>query len=157
MKHLLLIGFAFTSIGGSAWESQWKAGQYIVPVPEHLSPYATFPVMYQANKNTEGKIRLAYKLPEDLVTRETPEIVLEQVQMEGGLIRFEGELGEASCRKSTGTITCFVIYPGLSIDKAAVNSFLDAKYWNLADLALRKNVAQLFSTDPKGIVSYVIE
>ena len=154
MNLLIVVLSVLTSLTAPALEAVWKIGEYIVPVPHGLAEYASFPVMYTWDQGADGKARLSYKLPEDLVTPETPTIVLEQKNNDGGLIKFEGELGEASCRKNSSDLTCFVIYPGFPIDEKAVAGFLDRKYQGAADLALRKDVARIFSADPKGVVNY---
>ncbi len=154
MKASLLIVTLFLSIFALGAESAWKVGEYSVPVPAALAAYATFPVMYQSTKNAAGKTVLTYKLPEDLVTRNAAEIVLEHQATQGGFLLFSGPGGEASCRRVGESLTCLVLYPNLIVDDRAVEALLQEKYAGAADLLLRKQVASIFSADPKGIVNY---
>ncbi len=150
-----------------AGEVQYLPGQYIVPAPTELSRYASFDIKYSISTDVDGKLIINYCLPEDIVGPGVPSIHLKEMkQSDSGLFEFEGTWGRGSCRKTKKSITCFVIYPGLPIDKVKLEALIRQKYAGVSppnagdndsaiqsELEGRLALAELFSADPKGIVN----
>jgi len=146
---LMVLGFA------NVTNAHEVAGEYIVPVPSNLAAQASFPITYSASKDGEGRQLLKYKLPDELVAGQAPEIVLREVpnKTPGVLIQFESDHASASCRRFGDQLTCFVVYPGAELNLEGIDAFLGSKYTG-PELEARKKVARFFSADPKGIVNY---
>lgn len=157
MKRLLLsvaLGL-FPAFAGAADGNAGSTfrGEYMVPVPTALAQYGTFDTQYCLSKDTDGREILSYHLPEEVVGLNAPEIRLkETAKSNGGLVQYEGTHGVGSCRKKAGRLTCFILYP--SYDTSGAKAFLQSKYSG-AELEGRLQIADLFSADPKGVLTFV--
>jgi hypothetical protein len=153
---------------GAGWQAHIVQGTYIIPVQTSLARYASFYTPYRLTTSSDGKLRIDYCLPEDVVGPGIPSIHLEETKNNTiGLIEVEGTWGRGTCRKVDSGLTCFIIYPGLPLEHQKVEAYLRAKYpTGGSDVALlddnetlppgllaRLNVATVFSADPKGIIN----
>lgn len=130
------------------------AATYEVPVPESLSAAATFTFdSLNWKLKNDGSVRLAYNLPKDLVGKTL------SVELEGALssdaqtAELSGSAGTASCTLSATTVTCHEQLSGLApidSDFAVVEKLASSDF--AGPSAQRVSVAQLFSSEPIGIV-----
>ncbi len=133
------------------------AATYEVPVPESLSAAATFTLENLNWKLTDdGSVRLAYNLPKDLVGKTI------SVELEGTLssdssdpqtAELSGSAGTASCTLSATAVTCHEQLSGLApidSDLAVVEKLASSNFSGPSEQ--RVSVAQLFSSEPIGIV-----
>jgi hypothetical protein len=129
-------------------------GEYIVPAPLALQSVASFKTNYCLSKDTDGKLILAYALPEDIVGKNKPRIAIKETTKGAGFINFQGSHGSASCRKTAHEMTCFVLYPGF--DTTGSQDVVRDKFAGAEDLQARLDLAAAFSADPKGVVHFAI-
>lgn len=131
------------------------SGSYRVPVSTELEPYASFDLNDIEFCMESGAVRLDYDLPELLVGRS------EKVRMSGAYTRsaasldLDSGLGTASCRVADGLWLCRETLHGVSVDA----SKLDERFAGLPpeEARARNQVAEIFSSDPIGIVSFAAE
>lgn len=126
-------------------------GDYIVPAPAELSSVAAFKIPYGIGQTTDGKKVLSYQLPDLIAGPKKPVIVLTQTGPEAnGFIPFGNKFDSANCRILNDDVTCFVLYP--SMNTAGSEDAVRAQFGDSPELDLRLRLAQVFSSDPKGVL-----
>lgn len=150
MKALLLA----MVLGPMAWAASNHQGSYIVPAPAELAAVSAIPTEYEVGATAEGRLTLKYCLPEELTGSRPYHVNLVETADHGEWVDLRGDNGDsARCSINSGSLTCFVLYPGLLTDTNSVNEVLHTKYAGSSTLPLREKLATLFSNDPKGVVS----
>jgi hypothetical protein len=153
---LVILFFANPNIGFSASGE----GTYMVPTPNALSPQATFNLDEVSWSTTsDGRKKLRYKLPNDLVGAQSIVVEMEGVVASNSeFIPLSGSAGSAQCMRSTTGVTCLIRLPNLVVDATEASQYLDRKYSDdQLLLAKRKSVAVIFQREPIGIVSITFD
>lgn len=128
-------------------------GDYIVPAPAELASVSAFKIAYSIETDVQGRKVLSYQLPDLIAGPKKPVVVLTQTGPEkDGFVPFENKEHDdsASCRVRRNDITCFVLYPGM--DTTGAEDVVRQRFANSPELNLRLNLAQVFSSDPKGVL-----
>lgn len=127
-------------------------GDYAVPVPPELQPYATYPVGDISLCSNGAGIELGYSLPALLVGR------AERVSFAGA---FDETTGAFVLTSEDGTSTCVVQRPewscveeftGIVVDLDEVAK--ETEGLDAAEAAARLEVARLFANDPIGLLDF---
>lgn len=131
-------------------------GQYRVPVnDENLLPYSNFPIKVKIKSNDQQS-KLYYELPLELAGRNI-ELAFQVQAIEYGY-RLEGPLGSGECNRKFSQVVCKMEYnKDLNINLNEVDQYLKSTGTVPSELEQRQAVAQLFSVDPIGILSFEIK
>jgi len=162
MYHLLILILPFSifisahqALAGYSNKNVEYYGYYSVPVETKYKNVATWrlkSLKWVFNKNS---VRASYYLPYELVGKKHTHIVMTGKIKEGApFFTMEGTNADAVCRasKADGYI-CLLHFKKLNVTKTIVDSFLKQEYKNLEQTENRILVAQLFRSDPIGIVT----
>ena len=145
--------FGETNAEITSFNKSRLAGTYNVPVQEEtLRPFSTFPIRVKLRSNDKHST-LNYELPMEISGRN---IELEfQIETSEFGYRLTGPLGIGECNKKFSQVICKMEYnKDLNINLNEVNQYLKSTGSIPNELEQRQTVAQLFSVDPIGILSF---
>jgi len=128
--------------------------KYKVPVEARLEKYSDFSISNVSYTKMNSQLILQYELPIEL-TGITPQLLTFSGNDDGQAIsNLSGTHGSASCTASTQGLTCLMKMKDLQIDPARVAQLLKSNSANLAEFNARLEVAEKFSSEPVGIITY---
>jgi hypothetical protein len=138
-------------VAGSVQAARPMRGTYEIPVQDPaLEPYAKFPVKFKSEQYESDPNSLEFPLPEELVGTPTT-IRMEKTDPATGT--FVGEGAEGGCERSGRMLICRMAFSGLPFDPAASDALIDARF-GVAEAGFRKKVAEVFRSQPIGILKY---
>lgn len=128
------------------------SGTYTVPVSTELEPYATFSVTSIRFCERSGSVTLSYDLPALLVGDATGIDLRGPFTASASSIELEGDAGTANCTATGTTWSCREDLSNLSIqDDKLAQRFAALPS---AEAAARSSVADAFSQDPIGVLTF---
>jgi hypothetical protein len=125
------------------------AGNYHVPVPAELEPYADFEIVSVRLDVRGGELVLKYDLPE-LLIGEARGLSFRGAATPDGSYVLEGDDGTATCRSSADGWTCDEALFAVQLDVEKIERLLDSM--SDAEAIGRRSVADRFSVDPIGVL-----
>jgi hypothetical protein len=146
---------AATSVGEVQAPTPSAGGTYVVPVPEVLAPFATFPIARVRLEEKGSEWELSYDLPALLVGEERRIALRGSVvgsPAEAGVYELRGDAGRATCRELGGMWSCEEALTNLTIDGDKLDDEL-ARVPD-AEAAPRREVAERFAVDPIGVLTF---
>lgn len=155
--HLKWIAsFLFTNlITISAFSSNSIKGFYKVPLkPENksLEPFSVYPVDYNANDFFSDPNTMNFALPAALVG-ERKAITINKTQ--GSANKWTGPNVESgTCNTVDRRITCTLKFKDLNINQEHVQNVINQTYLDQTEANNRIQVAEMFGSEPLGIISY---
>jgi hypothetical protein len=124
--------------------------RYEVPVQPTLRPYATFEIQ-QVQQTVEGDtITVTYPVP-TLLTGAPTTVTMSGRKAEDNTLHMTGPEAEATCRIHAETV-CRITYTGLKFDPVERDLILETTVAHPLERHARREVAQIFTTEPVGIL-----
>jgi hypothetical protein len=130
-------------------------GAYAVPVEDpELRAFASNAVRVDVRSLGANRFRMKYDLPRFLVGGDE-EVDLVGTREGSGPWTMEGPAGTATCQEDApGQVRCDEVLGGVTVDLAKVELALTAAGIEGEERARRIQVAQRFSVDPLGVLTY---
>jgi hypothetical protein len=156
-KRLGILLFAVSLTAISARAETEASPSYMVPVPQALASFATFNLQGLQQSTTNGTLDISFSLPMDLTGGQLVQIEFSgPLPVYGGFSAMSGPLVDASCSKQGTWNLCLIHYKPtwVSPNFDPIRSYLGSKYSGSSDLASRIQVAEKFSADPAGVLSF---
>ena len=132
-------------------------GVYEVPVKTEnplLISAARFAVTYSVKTRPGRPTRISYDLP--LALTGLPNDV-ELRQGVGAPTRWSGLNSEGTCEQFEENFVCTLTYKNLQLDERLGAELVRSQYPDPAVAAAKQNVAQLFRSEPIGVIRFPIE
>jgi hypothetical protein len=158
MKVLLLAGVVSVVFHAHAYQSVTQApnlkGEYSVPVPPELEPYASYPLDDVCWYSDGKTLSLGYTLPDELTGSKNP-IVLTGEDTGQATFKLAGDHGDADCsRGDSMSVSCRISYRKLNFDVDSVKQILSSEFPDPVQLTQRSAVSAVFRSDPIGVITF---
>jgi hypothetical protein len=148
-----------SSSGGAGGSDQRSSSaSYFVPVPEELTPWATYPVSRVVVRQDGDNLEIRYGFPRWL-SGVRARIVLTGVSPEGTttFCVSAGELGTGTCTRDGARFECAEVLPGLEVDREKAREEMAAAGLAAEEIDKRLHVTDSFAADPIGILTFELE
>lgn len=126
-------------------------GDYSVPVPAALEPYAHYPIDSVTACTRGDLLEIGYKLPALLIGKEEHVSFVGPYDPAADTLSLSGD-GTATCDVSAEGWSCLEHFVGIEVDLEAVAE--EAADLSPAEAAARIDVAEYFGSDPIGILDF---
>jgi hypothetical protein len=153
---LSAVTFAFVGmiLNAHASPAENYRGVYQVPVRPELAAYARFEISDFNYSSAAGKLSLDYSLPIELTGIAGQRIHLEGVDMGQPTLGLSGPQGDATCARNQAQLQCTVRMKNIQINPNSIAALLKTQSSSQEEFNSKLEVAQSFSRDPIGIVTY---
>jgi hypothetical protein len=130
---------------------------YRVPVPESLSPWATYPVEKVEFERSGSRVKIRYPFPRWL-SGDSENIELEGVApAEADVFDVTAEQGSGRCTRTGSRFDCLETLPGLEIDREKARERMSDAGLAATEVEQRLEVTRIFEADPIGILEFELE
>jgi hypothetical protein len=143
---------------GAGSEQRSSIASYFVPVPEELTPWATYPVTRVVVRRDGDNLEIRYGFPRWLSGVRT-RIVLTGALPEG-TTTFDvsaGELGTGTCTRDGAYFECVEVLPGLEVDREKAREEMEGAGLAAEEIDKRLDVTDSFAVDPIGVLTFELE